>query len=69
MKLLTVKELSEILNVSPKTLYQWVELGQIPSHKLVRSVRFDWDQIQKWLQKNEKGPSPRYNIPAQPPRA
>ncbi len=33
-KLLTVKEVADMLNVKPKTVYQWAELGQIPCIRL-----------------------------------
>ena len=33
--LITVRELSQLLNVKESTLYQWAELGQIPCIKLM----------------------------------
>jgi excisionase family DNA binding protein len=50
MKLLTVKELSQFLSVAEKTLYQWVELRQIPCLKLNGSIRFDYDDVQLWIE-------------------
>jgi excisionase family DNA binding protein len=61
MKLLTVKELAEILNVKEKTLYQWTELGQIPCIKLNRTLRFDEDDIEAWVKSKKKEPEPSYN--------
>ena len=61
MKLLTVKELSEILKVKIKTLYQWAELGQIPCIKLNGSLRFDLDDIEKWLASCKKSNCSGYN--------
>ena len=54
MKLLGVKEISQILNVKPSTLYQWAELGQIPCIKLNGALRFDMDDINKWINSCKK---------------
>ena len=43
MKIVTVKELSEAINVKVKTLYQWSELGIMPSLKINGSLRFDFE--------------------------
>lgn len=61
MKLLTVKELSDVLKVKSKTLYQWAELGQIPVIKLNGSVRFDFSDIQDWIKECKKKPHSSYN--------
>ena len=53
-KLLTVDELAPSLNVCPKTLYSWAELGKIPCYKLNGCVRFDPDQISQWLESCQK---------------
>jgi excisionase family DNA binding protein len=60
-RLLTPSELAEILNIKLKTLYQWVELGQIPSLKLAGSVRFNPKDITAWIQSCRKGPAVDYN--------
>ena len=49
MKIMTVKEVSELLKVKEKTLYQWAELGQIPCIKMNGCLRFDFDDLQKWV--------------------
>lgn len=49
MKLLTVKELSEITRVKEKTLYDWANKGSIPSIKLNGLLRFDLDEIEEWI--------------------
>lgn len=61
MKIITIKELSEIINVKPKTIYQWAESGQIPCLKINRLVRFDMERISDWLKAREMG----YNLNAQ----
>ena len=59
--ILTTKELSEILKVKPKTLYQWAALGQIPSIKLNGALRFDLTDIQEWVKNCKKEPHSSYN--------
>ena len=50
-KLLTVKDLSEWLQVSPSTIYQWTHMGTIPHYKLPKGVRFKTPEIETWLRK------------------
>lgn len=61
MRLLTVKELSELLNIKAKTLYQWAELNQIPHMKLNGALRFDYDDIMAWVRVCKRETSSRYN--------
>ena len=61
MDLLTVRELSGILKVKEKTLYQWAELGQIPRIKLNGALRFDPNDIEKWISDCKKAPDSGYN--------
>jgi len=48
-KLLTVKELAEILAISEKTIYSYVSRNMIPYYKIESSVRFRPKQIVSWL--------------------
>lgn len=52
--LLTVKELSQLLKISKKTIYGWVHDNYVPFMKLGGAVRFDEKQIQTWLAKKSK---------------
>ena len=60
-KLLTIKDIAEMLSVSPKTLYQWAEYGSIPYVKLNGTLRFDEEKVIEWVNSNEKNPIIRYN--------
>ena len=54
-KLLTVKEVAEIIQLSKYAIYQMVANDSIPYIKIGatnRSVRFDKDKIEKWLKKH-----------------
>ncbi|MBI5888925.1 MAG: helix-turn-helix domain-containing protein [Deltaproteobacteria bacterium] len=57
MNLVSIKELSEFLKVKPSTLYSWVHNGTIPFIKLNGLLRFDMDEITKWIE-NSKPPKP-----------
>ena len=61
MTIVTVKELSSILRVKEKTLYQWAELGSIPCTKLNGCLRFNLDDIQAWVKNSTKDTYSRYN--------
>jgi excisionase family DNA binding protein len=51
VRLMDVKTLSSLLSVKPKTIYDWVHKDYIPYIKLGRRlVRFDADEIRKWLE-------------------
>ncbi len=63
MKLLGVKEVSEILGAKPSTIYQWAESGQIPSFKLNGLLRFSEEAIMKWVEACKNTSAERYNVP------
>lgn len=54
-KLWTVTDTAEFLQVSEKTVYDWVHKREIPFHKVHRLVRFKPREIEKWL--NSEGRS------------
>lgn len=53
MNLVTIKELSEFLKVKSSTLYSWVHSGTIPFIKLNGLLRFDMDEITKWVESSK----------------
>ena len=61
MELINVKQLSTMLNVKTKTIYDWIydNRVKIPYYKLGKLVRFNIDEIMKWL-KDKKATRP-YN--------
>ncbi len=54
MKLLTVKNLSDLLSIKRSTLYLWVEKGEIPHYRVGRLVRFNLEEVDKWLRRHKK---------------
>jgi excisionase family DNA binding protein len=61
MKLLTVKEISELLRVKTSTIYQWAEMGKIPCLKVNGSLRFLEDEILNWIRDCKMDPVGYYN--------
>jgi excisionase family DNA binding protein len=57
--LLTIKDLSSWLNIKPSTLYLWAAQGKIPCQKIHGLIRFDPEQIHRWLESfQDKPPVP-----------
>ncbi|MFC1704577.1 helix-turn-helix domain-containing protein [Candidatus Omnitrophota bacterium] len=61
-KLLTIKQLSELLEVSPRTLYEWTHAGFIPHYKFPNGVRFKLSEIEKWLQRRRRKGRSTYKL-------
>ncbi len=53
-KLLTVEQLSELIQISRSTLYEWTHTGFIPHYKFPKGVRFKEAEIDNWLRKRQK---------------
>lgn len=51
-KLLTITEASEKLKMLPTTIYKYVSAKRIPFTKLVGHLRFDEDELDKWIEEN-----------------
>ena len=61
-KLLTINDLSNLLQVSKRTIYQWTHTGFIPHYKLPRGVRFRPSEVEKWIQKRKKKGRASYKL-------
>jgi len=55
--LLTIAEVSHILQVSKTTLYGKVRAGLIPAIRIRGLLRFNADDLQAWLDGQSTGPS------------
>ena len=56
MKLVSTKELTNILGVSRQAIYKWRKLGMPVEiqNKDGKLIRYDWDKVKKWLNKTGK---------------
>lgn len=52
-RLLTPKQVCELLQVDLSTVYLWTHTEFIPHYKLGRSVRFQEMDVLEWLQKRK----------------
>lgn len=53
-QLLTAEDVAKILQVNTQTVYQLKARHQIPFVKIGGAVRFDEEQIQKWIESKRK---------------
>ena len=51
-KLMSIKEVSALINLSVPTLYKLVSERGIPFFKINRRVLFDRENIEKWVQQH-----------------
>jgi excisionase family DNA binding protein len=49
-RLLTARELGDVLGLSPSTVLDWFEAGRLPGFKLGRVVRFRASEVEAWLE-------------------
>jgi len=60
MNIVTIKEVAAFLQVKPSTLYSWVNSGSIPHFRLNGVIRFDLDELKRWvLTSRTTEPNPR----------
>jgi excisionase family DNA binding protein len=52
----TVKTLAEKLAVTPTTVYRMVERKELPAYKIGKSLRFDPQEIDQFLESVRIGP-------------
>ncbi|MEW6063242.1 MAG: helix-turn-helix domain-containing protein [Nanoarchaeota archaeon] len=52
-RFLTIKELSQMLNISIGSLYNMIYMKEIPYYKIGKRVRFNEEEIMNWLEKQK----------------
>jgi len=63
LMLLTIRDLSNQLQIKTSTLYAWAAQGKIPYRKIHGLLRFDRQEIQEWLASFAKAPAPsRFSV-------
>ena len=55
-KLLTAKQVSELLEVKVSTVYEWTSRGVIPYVKLGRLIRFKKPEVFRWVESHTLQP-------------
>jgi len=64
MKILTVKQVAELIQAKPSTVYAWAEQGVLPSIKMAGLLRFDEDEVIEFIRSCKRA-TPRYNVDIQ----
>lgn len=54
--LMTPKEVAEILNCKPSSVYAWAKEGKIPAFKINGLLRFDLSEVREWIDKSRVSP-------------
>lgn len=49
IRLVTVREVAEMLRLTDMTIYRMVDRGVLPAIRLGRSLRFDAAELREWL--------------------
>lgn len=53
IEIIDIKELSSRIKISVKTIYRWVHYEYVPHIKMGGVVRFDWQDIISWIEKQK----------------
>jgi excisionase family DNA binding protein len=66
-RLLTARELADMLGVSTETVLRWWRRGELPGIKLPGgAVRFRQSDIDRWLEQRARGVATSQIVPAGP---
>ena len=61
-KLLNIEQLSELIQISRSTLYEWTHCGFIPHYKLPKGVRFKEVEVDNWLKRRQRKGRSQFRI-------
>ncbi len=53
MRFYSVKEVAEMMRVSPNTVYQWCYEGKMPHFRFEGSIRIEAQSLERWLMAKE----------------
>ena len=55
-RLLTARQLAELLGFAPGTIVDWAEAGKLPCYRIGGRLRFRADEVEAWLAEHRRGP-------------
>ena len=55
-RLLTARQVAELLGFSSATIVDWAEAGKVPAFKVGGRLRFRVSEVEAWLEGSRKGP-------------
>ncbi|HLM25423.1 MAG TPA: helix-turn-helix domain-containing protein [Thermoleophilaceae bacterium] len=69
-RLLTAREVGELVGMSPETILRWTRRGELPSIKLPGgAIRFREDALDGWLDERATAETRKRQPPRRPPPA
>ena len=57
-RLLSARELADVLGFAPATIVDWSEAGKVPSFKVGGRLRFRWSEVEASLEEGRREPAP-----------
>ena len=54
-ELLRVSQVAKLINVSPATVYTWIEQGRFPCFKFVGAIRIKRSDLVEWCRSKKRG--------------
>lgn len=54
-RLISRRAAAVYLGVHPQTLWVWVRLGKIPAVRIRKRIKFDREQLDKWIAAQQQG--------------
>jgi excisionase family DNA binding protein len=58
IRLLTAREVAELLGFAAGTIVDWAEQDRIPHFKIGSALRFRESEIVDWIESQRRGPEP-----------
>ncbi len=62
---LTIRDVSQLLNVSERSIYRWIKSGTIPFYRISDQYRFNRSELIDWASRNKINVSPEIFIEPQ----
>ena len=57
-RLVSARELGELLGFSSATIVDWAEAEKLPSFRIGGRLRFRPSEVEQWLEERRRGPRP-----------
>lgn len=58
-RLLTARELGQLLGFAAATIVDWAEAGKLPAFKIGGRLRFRVSEVETWLEERRQTPRPQ----------
>jgi excisionase family DNA binding protein len=62
-RLLTARELADLLGFAPATVVDWAEAGKVPAFKVGGRLRFRLSEVEAWLERRGRAPEEKRQPP------